>query len=59
MVKRRLNGGGVVKRRDLLHVAAQFGVWGLVDSVPVHLDLDFLVKLEDHERIIDVSETQQ
>lgn len=44
---------------DLLHVAAQFGVWGLVHSVPVHWNLDFLIKLEDHEGIVDVSETQQ
>lgn len=43
----------------LLHVAAQLGVRGLVDSVPVHWNLDFLIQLEDHKRIIDVTETQQ
>lgn len=41
----------------LLHVAAQFRVGRLVDSIPVHRYLDLLIQLEDHYGIINVSGT--
>lgn len=46
-----------LKDGHLFHVATQFGVWGLVDSVPVHRNLDLLIQLEDHQSVVDVSVT--
>lgn len=42
----------------LLHVAAQFRVGRLIDSVPVYWYFDLLIQLEDDEGIINVAVTQ-
>lgn len=50
-------GFGKALEGYLFHVATQFWVWGLVDSVPVHRNFDLLVELKDDESIVDVSVT--
>lgn len=44
--------------RYLLHFGANLGVWGRVDLVvPVYVNLDLLIQLEDHQCILKVATT--